>query len=141
MEEGDDARRVVVRPRNVLEPAIGTGEDIFEQGRRRIQGNEIGKDRIVQNPGARGERRRNAILIVDPKIACRNLKTMERFHGRAEGPVFGAFRLELVVRPESISDGRTSGKSLAEAADRHEQRNIRSEEHTSELQSLMRTSY
>src|SRR3546814_15709072 len=36
IEEGDDARRVVGRPCNVLEPAIGTGEDGVEQGRRRI---------------------------------------------------------------------------------------------------------
>src|SRR3546814_20762377 len=111
MEEGDDARRVVVRPRNVLEPAIGTGEDIFEQGRRRIQGNEIGKDRIVQNPGARGERRRNPIRIVDPKIACRYLKTIERLYGGAYGPVFGEYSLELVFRPEGIRAGNSTRTS------------------------------
>src|SRR3546814_8308374 len=90
-------------------------------------------------PGGAVEIGRARVFQRHEELPVRVFRAVE--HQMLEQMGKAGLALRLVLRSHMIPDGNRHHRSLAVRRDDHPQAVVRSEEHTSELQSLMRISY
>src|SRR3546814_8033294 len=118
----------------MLEPGQRARDDVTKEGGAWVQRHEAFVERVVEHTEERGDRRGDAVAIVDPIPGCGEFEAACGRQMRAQRQILGAFGSDPVVGPRREDDVRILGIARAIARSR-------SEEHTSELQSLMRISY